>query len=408
MTTTMTKVRSVFWLVLIAVGLACALAGSASAGGFAVAEQTALAGGSGGASTARAQDPGAAWYNPAALADGAGVRVGIGLLAALPSINAEAMDGSWQTSSESGVATPPHLNLSYANGDIALGVAAGVPFGAGVTWPDDWAGRHEILSTNLEVFRVAPFLAWRFGKLRVSGGVHADFARLRINRTLDFVDTEGDVKLDMTGNAIGFDAAAFYAASPNVDVGVSYKSRSKIAVTGGADFTAPDAFSVKTTDQNVSSTVNLPDRIATGVRYRRGKLSLLGDVIVTLWGVNRQTVIDFEIEDTPDVVQENDWSTTVGLRAGGEYQLRRGVVVRGGAFFDPTPAPADRLAPTSPDADRVGITLGGSYQLSHHYVVDVFYEYMQLLGRETMDTNALQARYNGHAHMLGLGLRHNQ
>lgn len=399
---------NVLWIALIALGLVVALIGRASAGGFALEEQTALAGGTGGASTARSGDPGAAWYNPAALADDGGVRLGIGVLAAFPSLRAEAMDGSWQTNSQSNVATPPHLNLSYAEGELAYGVSVGVPYGAGVTWPADWAGRHEILSTQLEVFRAGAFVAWRFGKLRVAGGVHVDFARLRINRTLDFVDTEGDVKLDMTGNAIGFDVAAFYQATPELDVGLSYKSRSSLAMTGGADFTAPDAFAVKTTDQHVATTVNLPDRIALGARWRAGKLSLLGDLIVTLWGVNQQTVIDFEIDDTPDVIQTNRWSSTVGLRLGAEYALTQAVAARGGAFYDPSPAPAERLAPTSPDSHRVGLTVGGSYRVAEGYTVDLFYEYMHILSRETMSMDNLAARYGGRAQMIGLGLRHQQ
>jgi len=402
----MTKVRSAYWIALIALGLLVVFVSQARAGGFALEEQTTLAGGTGGASTARTGDPGSAWYNPAALADDGGVRIGFGLMAAFPSLQAEAMDGSWQTDSESKMATPPHFNMSVAEGDLAFGLSAGVPFGAGVTWPSDWAGRHEILSTKLQVFRVAPFVAMRLGKLRISGGVHVDFARLEINRTLDFIDTEGDVKLDMTGNAFGFDLAAFYEATPNLDVGLSYKSRSQIALTGGADFTAPDAFAVKTTDQNVGTTVRLPDRIALGTRWHKDKLSVLGDLIVTMWGVNKQTVIDFEIEDTPDVVQDNEWTTTVALRAGAEYQVNPKLVARGGAFYDPSPAPAERLAPTSPDSNRVGVTLGGSYVIGEGYTVDVFYEYMHILGRETMSVDNLAAKYGGRAQMLGVGLRY--
>ncbi len=44
----------------------------ASAAGFALVEQSAVAGATGGAGVARSTDPAAAWYNPAALADGGG------------------------------------------------------------------------------------------------------------------------------------------------------------------------------------------------------------------------------------------------------------------------------------------------------------------------------------------------
>src|SRR5690606_33403542 len=80
--------RKAFW-VFIVIGLVLAGVATARAGGFAVAEQSAVAGGTAGASTARSDDAGAAWYNPAALTDGGGLRLGAGFLAAMPSLHAE-------------------------------------------------------------------------------------------------------------------------------------------------------------------------------------------------------------------------------------------------------------------------------------------------------------------------------
>lgn len=388
-----------------ALAAAIALPATASAGGYALSEQSTVAGGTGGASTARADDAGAAWYNPAALADGGGLRVGLGVLAAMPSVHAEAMDGTWQSETESGVSTPPHIYASYAAGDLAYGIAVGVPFGGGVTWPEDWAGRHEIISSKLEVFRAAPFIAWRRGKLRVSGGVHVDAARLRINRSLDFVDTEGDVFLDMDGTGVGVDFSAFYAVSPAVDVGVTYKSRTSIDFAGGANFDAPDAFSAKTTDQLVQTHMTIPDKLTFGARWARDRLAVLADIDVTMWSVNDELVIDFERDETPDPVQTNNWSTTMGLRAGAEYAARDTTLVRAGAFYDPSPASTENLAPSSPDSNRVGFTFGASHRVEEHVTVDAFYEYMHLLGRSSDNMNALEARYGGHAQLVGVGLR---
>ncbi len=397
--------RATSWLLCIG-GLVAAAAGAAHAGGFAVSEQTALAGGSAGAATAREGDPGAAWYNPAALADGGGIRVGLGMLAALPSVNAQAMDGSWQTGSESGLATPPHLHASIARGKLAGGIYAGIPYGGGVTWPEDWAGRHEIISSRLEVFRVAPFVAYSLGQVRVAGGVHVDFGRLRIRRSLDFVDTEGDVRLDLDGRAFGIDLAAWWQPRADLAVGASYKSRGALALSGGADFTAPDAFSAKTADQHASARMRLPDRAALGLVWRRGALTTLADLELTTWSVNRELAIDFENEATPDPVQRNRWNSTVGLRAGVEWAANSGTQVRGGMFYDPSPARAETLAPSSPDANRLGFTAGVGRQLRRDLAIDAFYEYMRLLGRETASVDSLQARYSGHAHLFGLDLRY--
>jgi long-chain fatty acid transport protein len=385
---------------LIAVTLAAVAA--ARAGGYAVPEQVVTAGGTAGAATARADDAGAAWYNPAALADGGGWRVGAGLILAVTSLHAEGE--GWRSTTEAGPTPVPQLHASVAAADLVLGVAVGVPYGGNVAWPADWAGRSEIIATRLAVVRVAPFAGWRFGRLRIAGGVHVDLAQLRLQRSLDFVDTEGDVEILMTGAAVGADLSAFVRISDEVDVGASYRSRSRIDLSGDADFTAPDAFSAKVADQAASTEVAIPDRIAIGGAWHRGRLAVVGDLEVTTWSGNRQQVIDFAREQTPDVVQVNQWSSTVAVRAGAEWRAGRWTA-RGGVAYDPSPASADRLTPVSPDADRVQASAGGSWQLSPALAVDGFYAWLHLLGRQSANPDSMMARYGGDAHLLGVAVR---
>src|SRR5207249_2891162 len=144
------------------------------AGGLAVGEQNAVSAATGGAGAARDDDPGAAWHDPAALADDGGIRLGLSLALAHPSLQARAADGSWTTDSAGGWQTPPHLDASFARDRWAAGLALGVPFGGGVTWPATWAGSNEARATQLLDLRVAPFAAWSFGRVRVAAGFHVD------------------------------------------------------------------------------------------------------------------------------------------------------------------------------------------------------------------------------------------
>jgi long-chain fatty acid transport protein len=382
--------------------LVVAAPAAARAGGYAVSEQAATAGGTAGAATARAGDAGAAWYNPAALADGGGWRVGAGLVLAVTHLHAEG-DG-WRSDTEAGPTPVPQLHASVATGDLVLGVAAGVPHGGNVSWPADWAGRSEIIATRLAVARVAPFAGWRLGRVRVAAGIHVDLAQLRLRRSLDFVDTEGDVELLMTGAALGADASAFVRISDEIDVGASYRSRSRIALSGDADFTAPDAFSEKVADQQASTEVAIPDRVALGASWHRGRLTVVGDLELTTWSSNQQQVIDFAREQTPDVVQVNEWSSTLAVRAGAEWRAGRWTA-RGGLAYDPSPASEQRLTPVSPDADRIQSSFGGSWQVSPALAVDGFYAWLHLLGRESQNPDSMMARYGGDAHLLGVGVR---
>ena len=383
----------------------------AAAGGFAVAEQSASAGGAGGTGAARSDDPSAAWYNPAALVDGAGVRIGAGLTAAMASLHAEAMDDSWSESTEGGASPLPSLQASWAGGDWAAGLSLGIPFGADVAWPEDWAGRHEIIASRILVVRAAPFVGWRRGAWRVAGGLQVDTGEMRLRRSLDFIDTEGDVQLSLRGAGLGLHLAAFVRAAEradgHLDLGLTYKSRTSIALTGEADFTTPDAFSLKAADQDASSSLTLPDRLTAGAAWQRGAWTFLADLELTAWQVRDQVVIDFSREETPDVTQQADWNATVSVRGGVEW--RGGPwVARGGLYRDPSPSPAATLSPSSPDSSRLGGSLGVGCMLGTSWALDAFYGFLRLDERASENPDSMAARYGGHAHLVGAGLRYQQ
>jgi long-subunit fatty acid transport protein len=282
-----------------------------------------------------------------------------------------------------------------------------VPYGGAVTWPDGWAGRHEILGSDLAVARAAPFVGWRHGRLRLAGGLHVDVARLGLRRTLDFVDQEGDVELSLRGAGVGVDLAGFVrvvdGGSGRLDLGLSYKSRTRIALAGEADFTAPDAFSVKAGDQRASSELTVPDRLALGAAYRRGRFTVLADVELTAWQVHDAVAIDFAEEATPDLRQASDWRATVALRAGAEW--RRGAwVARAGLSLDPSPAPAGRLTPREPDATRMGAALGVGRRLTATHALYAFYGHLVLLERASEYPDSMPARYGGAADLVGIGV----
>jgi long-chain fatty acid transport protein len=358
----------------------------------------------GGAGAARDDDPGAAWHDPAALADSGGWRVGLSLALAHPSLQARAADGSWTTDSAPAWATPPHLDASYAQDRWAAGIAIGVPFGGGVTWPQMWPGATQGIETQLMVLRVAPFAAWSFGQVRVAAGIHIDNARLQIERGLDFIDTQGDVKIDLAGYGIGVDATAFWQPRADLGLALVYRSRTWIDFDGPANFTAPLAFSDKTPDQQAHTQMSMPDQLVLGGRWRRGALAVLGDVEYTRWSIDPTTTVHFANPSTPDAVQANGWHNTLAVRAGGEWQ-RGKLVARGGAYYDPSPVPADHLTPSTPDGNRLGLTLGASWRLAAAWSADVFGEHLWLLRRDSTSVDTMPASYGGTALVFGAGLR---
>jgi len=376
------------------------------AAGFAISEQSPVAGGTGGAGVARCSDGSAAWYNPAALADGGGWRSSVGLMLAFPMISARALDGAWEEQTE---ATPPstplHVYVSYARGPWAAGLSFNVPFGSSVRWPEQWAGRFETVSSALQVFRLAPFFSFRFRQVRVSAGFHLDVASLQVKKNLDFVDQEGRVALDLTGVGFGGHASVFVDLTSWLSLGAVYKSRTDLDLTGTALFDAPAAFSVKAHDQYASAPYQLPDLATIGVRLRPGKRwTALLDIGLAVWSVYDELVVDFEDDATTDLKTQTDWETQVLVRTGAEFKATSWLTVRAGMFYDPTPIPEDTLAPNSPDSDRLGFSMGAGVALPWGLSVDLFYTHVLMLGQPSTNDENLRAEYAGNLHLLGVGI----
>lgn len=379
------------------------LSSTSHAGGLAVGQQNTVSSGTGGAGAARDDDPGAAWHIPAALADDGGVRVGLSLALAHPSLEARGDD--WTAGTESKWSTPPHLDASFAKDQWAAGIAIGVPFGGGVTWPSTWPGATQAVRSELMVIRFAPFAAYRLGPLRVSAGAHFDAARLQIQRNLDFIDMQGDVRLDLAGQGFGVDASAYYVPREDVGIGLRYRSRTKLDFDGNANFTAPDAFSEKTPDQTARTSMTMPDQVVLGGSWRRGALTTLVDLEYTRWSVNERTTVDFAADATPNAVQENHWHDTYAVRTGAEWRHTPKLTTRAGGYYDPSPVPSEHLTPSSPDSTRVAATAGASYRFAAAWTADGFAEHMWLLRRDTTSVDTMPASYGGTAIVLGAGVR---
>lgn len=404
------------WLTTTIVLALTSVASRAHAGGFEVPDQSAVASATGGAGTARRGDPSAAFYNPAELADGRGFRGGLGLLLAAPSLSAEGLEEPRERASTvSSVSPPPHLHLSYSENEWAVGAYLGVSHGTSVTWPDGWWGRFETMSSGLLVLRAAPFFALRLGgehgliagapDIRVSVGAHVDVARVESSRILDFIDETGRVQLLLWGAGVGGEASVYWQATTELAIGLAYKSRTWMRAQGDADFTVPDAFLGRAPDQHAASEVVIPDRLVLGAAWQERLFGVFLDVGYTAWSVRARQQVDFSSAGTSDLDVPLRWSDTLVFRLGGEVTPIEWLHARAGAYYDMSAAPADTLAPSTPDMVRVGVGLGLGVDITPELGVDASYSYVAFLGREATGPDAPLARYAGDLHVAALTLR---
>lgn len=375
----------------------------ASGAGLATTESSAVAMGAGGTGTARANDPAASYYNPAAVTGRAGFRLSLG--AVLAAARLEASNDAFTSSTDSGLSVPPNAHLSWSNDMFAAGASFTIPFASNVSWKDDWERRFDVQQASITVMRASAFVGMKLGPVSFAAGPFVDFASLELRRAIDFIEAEGSTALDTTAIGFGGHAGVFVQAVDTLDIGLTYRSRSSLKLEGFADFSVPAEFRNTVPDQAITTNITLPDRIALGAVWRvREDLEIAADIEVYLWNTFDALVIDFANEGTDDVTQARDWSPTFVPRLGASYAVLDWLTIRAGGFVDPSPAPSTTASPSSPDSTRLGLSLGASVALPWGIQVALAYQHLEFLGVTSEAEGMDGLRFSGSADLAGLSL----
>lgn len=399
------KGRNPTRLALVALASLIVGASPAQAAGFELNEQGAESSGTASAGTAREGTPEASHFNPSLVPGTEGWSLSLHLAVVSAQLEAEALDRSWVAELESDVSTPGALHFTYAWDSWALGSSITVSHASGLRWPSDWAGRFEVQESALRVLRLAPWLAYRFGDWSFALGPQVDWGYLRTIRALDFIAFEGSAEVLMTGFGVGAHASMAWRPAPGWTLGLAYRSRTRLRLSGDADFETPPTFGFSAPDQSVSTDFWLPDRLALGLAFQSGDWRLLLDMGLTVWAVQERQTLHFSHEATPEIVREMEWSTTAWVRGGAEWSGWDGFICRAGLGFDPSPVSERYLTPISPDSSRFITSLGAGWTHSSGLGADLYYQAAWMTGAEPDGEEAIQARFGGSVHTLGIGLK---
>jgi long-chain fatty acid transport protein len=359
-------------------------AAGADAASFGRFQHGGRATGQAGAFVARADDPAAVAYNPAALARSSGV----GLLAGL---DFEAPTDRWSSATgaakaEHQIQFPPALYLTWRRPEarLALGLGLDSPLWQLVDWQTfDFPGRFVARRGDQRLLELHPVAAWRLsegwsvgGGLRwVRGSLGFGDARVATAPTAAGpLDYEVDRLAEATADGLGWDLGAHFEA-PRWGLGAVWKSA--VAIEGSGDLTYlirdPAALpadvlatqSARLAPGSSRLAEELPARLSAGVWWAAGeRLKLELDAELARWGSVEVPVVTDEPEKLGpgfEIARRAGREDTLSVRLGAELALSSAWSLGAGVAFEPSPVTASAVDPGAPRGDARVLCVGAGW-----------------------------------------------
>ena len=440
---------------LLAGGTLLVSASAASASGF----QVNLGGqkniGMGGVGVGLSLDQAAMFYNPGALAMVRENGVQVGVNAALARSSFRSGDGGDQRQLDNKLVTPFNFYAGFGPKDAKykFGVAVYTPYGSTLKYADGWEGRYALTEITLESVYVQPTASYAITPtLSVGAGLMIlAYGSVNLQKDLPLPTGTGHVVLDgKTKTQFGYNAGIFFKPSDKLGVGVSYRSKIDATVSNGSVTysglpTGASAPSINRsfTATNFTATLPLPAVANVGIGITpTEKLTIGLDASLTFWSAYRTLDFGFSGNNgnaaATAVAGENTdgrvGNTTVNgvttfntsstskryyqdaltFRIGGQYKVTDKFTARLGAAYDFSAVKDGYVGPETPDADRLQLSTGLSYQATEHFSVDASFLFEDFIKRsqsqsQLLDNNTadrVAGTYKTDIYSPGIGLNY--
>lgn len=399
----------------------------AGATGFLLFQHGGRATGQAGAFVARAADPSAVTYNPAALVHLEGLQLQAGIDFTVPNDEYDSASGHVATDHE--INFPPSAYLSWKpsrDGRWAFGLGIDEPMWDNVNWePKQFAGRfltrreeHRISELHLEsAFDLG-------GGWSVGLGARYAFGKLEDGRNalLALPGPAGATEVEMLNSANVNGTGADASVQWKTDVwGFGAKLRSPLEVSGNSTttFTArpgilpalpPGQGSLlDTSDRKLS--FEMPLQADAGVWFAPyPELRVEIDAALAQWSStdNRSVFFPGGVAAEHLTVRDRDWKDTLAVRLGVEGDLTDALTVYGGIALEPSPVPARTLEPGFARGDATVYAVGASYSFPT-ISFDLGWSMHQMQSRgasgQELRNPAVDGRYRSNDQAFGFAVR---
>lgn len=378
-------------LLSVSVALAC-FAVPASAGGFFVQEQSAVAQGRAFAgAAANADDAQSQWFNPALLtssrSDGIAGSASLLFLRTEQANQGTTLNGRPVNGGNGGnpfypVTPVPSAAVAFRIApDTVVGLSVNAPFGLIVNYDPDWFGRYDSIRSRLFTMNIGASVAQRFGPFSVGVGVDPQYIEAELTSALPnplpIPGGAPDGLQQLKGNdwTIGWHAGATFEQGP-VTLGVSYRKGVTHRLDGDlivSGLLGPLAAANGT--QDATATVSLPSILSFGAKIQATpRLAISAGANRFTW--SRFDAIRIRTAAGQNLTQEQDYRNTWSYAVGADYAATDALTLRAGVQRDQTPTTDEFRSTRVPDGNRTFLSAGGSYAVSEALRLNASYTHI--------------------------------
>lgn len=383
-------------------------AGSATASGIAIIEQSAASAGYAYAGVAAAaQDASTIFFNPAGMALQSGNELQIGVHYIIPqaefrnqgstTVLGTPLSGGNGGDGGEAALVPNLFYLHSFSEKWKAGIGITAPYGLATEYDDGWVGRYHALRSELTTIDINPSVAYRINdRWSVGAGVSFQRADAELTNAIDWgtalvgggaspglsqnLDGRGKVEGDDWG--IGANIGVIYEPLAGTRLGVHYRSKIDHTIEGDATFDTPSAAAAAAraaglVDTTATADVTLPETVSISAYHAfNERWAILADFTWTKWSHLDELRIKFGT-GANDSVTTLDWDDTWRYSLGGIFTPADPWELRAGVAFDESPIPGEnRRTPRIPGADRIWLTLGAGYRFTELVGVDFAYAHL--------------------------------
>ena len=306
----------------------------------------------------------------------------MGLIAPMGTLSLDTTYGKQETTTKPAVWAMPHAYASWQlNDSLWLGLGVFSRFGLGNSYDQNWTGRYNLYSVNLQTISAVPTLAWKINDiLSVSAGLEI----MNINLTTEqkFAPFgmnpmgigDHDAEVQGSGWGVGGHFGLHARLNDQWSIGLAYKTQVTANVYGDAKYGGILKDKGMLKDCDAHGTVQLPDSLALGVAYKPlDNLSFEVGAVWTRWSTYNS--LNIYMDNGNQSISHKNWNDGWNFNASVEYKPLDWWSLRAGFWYETPVINEDHSDFMVPSNGRTALTLGTGVEWND-FTVDFAYCHM--------------------------------